>query len=127
MPPSPEGRVFFRLLRDPSGDANRAAIGCQDIVTRYRSQALPGYNKDMARGWESKSVEEQMEAAASARPSGAQPPLDTRQAERLRLRQGLELSRSRVRQQLAGDPHPRHRRLLEGALADLEAQLARLG
>ena len=81
----------------------------------------------MARGWESKSVEEQIEAAATARTAAARQPLDPQQAERLRLRQGLELSRQRVLQQLAGNPHPRHRRLLEQALADLEAKLARLG
>lgn len=80
----------------------------------------------MARGWESKSVEEQMEAAASARPAATGQPLDPQQAERLRRQQGLELSRQRVLQQLAGSPHPRHRRLLEQALADLEARLAHL-
>ena len=81
----------------------------------------------MARGWESKAVEEQIEAAASARSAAAPPPRDAEQAERLRLRQGVELSRKRVLQQLAGSPHPRHRRLLEEALADLEAKLSRLG
>jgi len=81
----------------------------------------------VARGWESKSVEEQMEAAASAPPLEARPPLDPQQAERRRLRQGLELSRRRVLQQLEGCRHPRHRSLLEAALAGLEARLARLG
>jgi hypothetical protein len=80
----------------------------------------------MARGWESKSVEAQMEEAAAARSTGARPSLDPEQAARLRLKQGLELSRKRVLQQLEGSPHPRHRRLLQDALADLESQLARL-
>jgi len=80
----------------------------------------------MARGWESKSVEAQIEEAAAERRAGERPPLDSRQAARLRLQQGLELSRRRVLQQLESSRHPRHRRLLEEALADLEAQLARL-
>ncbi len=81
----------------------------------------------MARGWESKAVEAQMEEAAAARPAGRRPPPDPEQAARRRLRQGLELSRRRVLQQLASASHPRHRRLLEEALAALDAQLARLG
>jgi hypothetical protein len=80
----------------------------------------------MARGWESKSVEAQMEEAASARSAASERPLDPQNAEHLRLQQGLELSRRRVLQQLAGNPHPRHRRLLEEALADLDAKLAHL-
>ena len=80
----------------------------------------------MARGWESKSVESQMEAAEADRRTGSRQPPDPRHAARLRLKQGLELSRQRVLQQMESARHPRHRRILEEALADLQAQLARL-
>jgi hypothetical protein len=41
--------------------------------------------------------------------------------------QGLQLSRQRVLQQLEVAQNPRHREVLQAALADLDAQLTRLG
>lgn len=79
----------------------------------------------MARGWESKSVESQVEAAQADRPGQSGPPLDAEQAARLRRSQGLELSRRRVLQELESSDDPRHHQLLQQALAHLEAQLAR--
>jgi hypothetical protein len=75
----------------------------------------------MARGWESKSVEQQQEEAATAKPRGA--PLTPEQTAREKKRQGLLLSRQRVLQQLEAASNPRHRQMLEAALADLDAQL----
>ena len=43
-----------------------------------------------------------------------------------RQRQGLMLSRQHVLQQLEAAQNPRHCELLQRALADLDAQLARL-
>jgi hypothetical protein len=68
-----------------------------------------------------------MEAAEAERHASPRPLLDPQQAARRRRQQGLELSRRRVLQELQHDLHPLHRRLLQEALADLEAQLARLG
>jgi len=80
----------------------------------------------MARGWESKSVEEQQsQATASETRPGPRPTPD--QIARQRQRQGLHLSRARVIQQLETAQNPHHRQMLESALADLDAQLARLG
>jgi hypothetical protein len=80
----------------------------------------------MARGWESKSVEEQQSQAVSSKPqTGPQPTPD--QLARQRQRQGFLLSRTRVRQQLETAQNAHHRHMLEGALADLDAQIARLG
>jgi hypothetical protein len=80
----------------------------------------------MARGWESKSIEEQQSQTASSEPKpGPRPTPD--QLARQRQRQGLLLSRARVRQQLETAQNADHRRMLEGALADLDAQIARLG
>jgi hypothetical protein len=79
----------------------------------------------MARGWESKSVEEQQSQAASEPKTGPRPTPD--QLARQHQRQGLLLSRSRVLQQLETAQNAHHRQMLEGALADLDAQIARLG
>jgi hypothetical protein len=79
----------------------------------------------MARGWESKSVEEQ-QAAASTQVESKQR-LTPEQAARKQAREALELSRRRVLQRLDSVQNPRHRQMLESALVDLEAELARLG
>ena len=79
----------------------------------------------MARGWESKSVEEQQAEAAST-PSSANPPLTPAPIASLRRRQGLMLSRQHVLQQLEAAQNPRHREVLQSALTDLDAQIARL-
>ncbi|MGB7583321.1 MAG: hypothetical protein WBM11_00650 [Terriglobales bacterium] len=80
----------------------------------------------MARGWESKSVEEQQSQAAFA---GKKPraPSTPQELARQRERQGLRLSRARVMQQLETAQNTHHRQMLASALADLDAQLARLG
>ena len=77
----------------------------------------------MARGWESKSVESQIESAQNKHNgTGQNGPED---ADRIRRRQALLLSRSRVLQQLQVSQNPRHREMLTQALGDLEAQLAK--
>ena len=76
----------------------------------------------MARGWESKSVESQMEAAEQ-KPDLSGPKEDPAKA---RQRRGLELTRNRLKQDLARSSHPAHRQQLEAALAEVEAQIARL-
>src|ERR1700676_992366 len=86
---------------------------------------LGRYNSCVARGWESKSVEEQQAQAVST-PSPAKLPLTPAQIVSQRQRQGLMLSRQRVLQQLDAAQNPRHREILQNALADLDAQLARL-
>ena len=79
----------------------------------------------MARGWESKSVEEQQaQAVSNASPSG--PPLTPAQIAVARRKQGLVLSRQHVLQQLEAAKNPRHREVLQNALADLDRQLAQL-
>lgn len=79
----------------------------------------------MARGWESKSVEEQQAAAGTQVESKQR--LTPEQAARKQAREAIELSRRRVLQQLQSIHHPRHRQMLESALSDLDARLARLG
>jgi hypothetical protein len=80
----------------------------------------------MARGWESKAVEEQQaEAAGTVDPTRVR--RDREQVEKQKRQQGLILSRKRVLQQLQAAQNPNHRKMLEAALGDLDAQLARLG
>ena len=80
----------------------------------------------MARGWESKAVEEQ-QAEARSKTDSAKVRLEPAQVAKQKERQGLLLSRQRVLQQLRAAQNPFHRKMLEAALGDLEAQLARLG
>lgn len=80
----------------------------------------------MARGWESKSVEQQ-QADATEASSPKREHLTPEQAALRRQREGLLLARQRIRQQLAAAQNPNHRQVLENALADLDARLARLG
>jgi hypothetical protein len=79
----------------------------------------------MARGWESKSVEEQQSAALTeAEPKQR---LTPEQAALNQAREAIELSRRRVVQQLQAAQNPRHRQILESALSELEARRSRLG
>ncbi len=80
----------------------------------------------MARGWDSKAVEAQVEAA-SEEPAEAKPHLSAEQLETRRKKATLTLARAQVLQQLEASGNPRHRNMLEAALADLDAELAQLG
>ena len=79
----------------------------------------------MARGWESKSVEEQQAEAVST-PNPTKPPMTPAQIDSQRRRQSVMLSRQHVLQQLEAAQNPRHRAILQRALADLDTQLTRL-
>lgn len=77
---------------------------------------------NMARGWESKSIEEQQSEAAAEK-SILKARLTPEQATRIRKLEGLRLSRQRVFQQLQNVHDPRMRQMLEQALADLDRQI----
>jgi hypothetical protein len=77
---------------------------------------------EMARGWESKSVEAQQAEAADNK-KGSRRRLTAEQAVKVRQREGLQLSRKRVLQQLAGVTDPRRRDMLTAALAELDKQI----
>jgi hypothetical protein len=80
----------------------------------------------MARGWESKSVEAQQDEAAG-RTTPANPRLTREEADRFRERETLRLSLQSVVQQIERSRDPRHRAMIEKALADLESKLQSLG
>jgi hypothetical protein len=79
----------------------------------------------MARGWESKSVEDQ-QAAASA-PQELKQQLTPEQIAIRQQKEALLLSRSHVLEQIQKAQNHRHRQMLQDALTALDAQLARLG
>jgi hypothetical protein len=79
----------------------------------------------MARGWESKSVEDQQQEAQ--RPKTAAPPLDPAQAARAAERATLQLARTRALADLQQACAPAHRAMLEAAIRDLDARIATLG
>jgi hypothetical protein len=81
----------------------------------------------MARGWESKAIESQIEASRSNRGKTTREPLTPEATAALRKRGTLLLARNHLQQQIQASQHPRHRAMLEDALADLERQLAVLG
>jgi len=80
----------------------------------------------MARGWESKSVEEQVQEHQSRGEENKKKQLTPEQSESRRKREVLLLSRSRVQKDLQASQNPRHRDQLNSALADLELQIAEL-
>ena len=77
----------------------------------------------MARGWESKSVEQQQEEMAGQRKT-TRVAVPAPQQQRNRKRDGLRLSRERVAHQLQAATNPRQRQMLETALAELDHQLS---
>ena len=77
----------------------------------------------MARGWESKSVEAQ-QAEASEKSSTPRSRLSPEEAATRRQREVLRLSRQRIAQQLATVQNPRHRKMLQDALAELDLKLS---
>jgi hypothetical protein len=88
----------------------------------------------MARGWESKSVEEQMAIASEKAPgkteagyvSDEQRRLaELERTQRARRKQSLDLQRESILSQRTSNPA--RRAALESALKDIEAQLATLG
>lgn len=81
----------------------------------------------MARGWESKSVEEQQDLAAVRKrpPQDQLPPSE--EMEKRRQKASLELSRTRVLHDLETVTHQRYRETLEAALKHLEDKIAALG
>jgi hypothetical protein len=79
----------------------------------------------MARGWESKSIEAQIDMAESNRGAAVRkrtPAPET--LELIRQKETIVLSRTRVVRELESAQNPRYRQVLTKALADLDAKLS---
>jgi hypothetical protein len=81
----------------------------------------------MARGWESKSVEAQMETANQNQTAGANPPLTDQEKKRKRERDGLKLSRAYLLHQIESSTNERYIQSLRTALNEIEQKLAQMG
>ena len=78
----------------------------------------------MARGWESKSVEDQIGAAEAERELRNSHQLTPEQRERSEHKQSLVLSRSLILSRLKAARDPRYRAQLQVALDELDTQLS---
>jgi hypothetical protein len=89
-----------------------------------RSNGVPyKHRKKMARGWESKSVESQMESSQSNQVPSSKRELTPEKAEAIRKRESLLLARTHLLQQMQAAQNPRHLEMMQRALGDLEKQL----
>jgi hypothetical protein len=84
-------------------------------------------NRGMARGWESKDVEAQVEATQAPQQKASPGAKSAEQIHRDRQREDLQLSRTRIMNDLASATHPNHRKSLEAALAHLDKKISELG
>jgi hypothetical protein len=85
----------------------------------------------MARGWESKSVEDQIDMSErrgrrTGKSAAPVKPVAPSIVDLIRKRETLRLSVTRVTHELESAQNPRYRALLEKSLADLQIQLARV-
>ena len=77
----------------------------------------------MARGWESKSVEDQLDAADAARQDRAERHLSAQQRQRQAKKESILLSRAQTLARLKAATNARYRAQLELALKHLDQQL----
>ena len=80
----------------------------------------------MARGWESKSVEDQIDMAEARSANARAKVLSEEAIEALRKKESILMSRTRVVRDIESAQNPRYRAVLTKALADLDAQLSTL-
>jgi len=77
----------------------------------------------MARGWESKSVQAQIDMHETRRSAVIANSPEPEKLELLRKKETIILSRTRVLRELNSAQNPRYKAVLSKALADLDAQL----
>ncbi len=80
----------------------------------------------MARGWESKAIESQIELSNAEKSETRSRELTPAQMENNRKKQVLLLSRAQVVRQIETSRNERYTEQLNRALVDLDAQLAQL-
>ena len=80
----------------------------------------------MARGWESKAIEDQLAASEAEKEAKAKPFLTASEMERQTRKNSLQLSRVRILKDLESAHNEGYRALLERTLAHLDSELARM-
>jgi hypothetical protein len=78
----------------------------------------------MARGWESKDVADQVQAAELPKSNPNAGNKSDAQVRHEQEKKDLELSRTRIVNELQAATHPQHRKSLEAALAFLDKKIA---
>ncbi len=78
----------------------------------------------MARGWESKDVEAQVEAAEVTKSNPNAGNKSDAQVRTEQEKKDLQLSRVRILNELQAATHPQHRKSLEAALAHLDGKIS---
>jgi len=97
-----------------------------DVYWEYPIQT-EGYNLAMARGWESKSVEEQIAEREESKQAPKIEKLTVEQRAIQQKREQLNLLRTKTLATLQSAKNELYRRQQEEALKHLDAELARLG
>jgi hypothetical protein len=69
---------------------------------------------------------EAQQAGTGEKPAQSRTPMTATEAARWRAKENLRLARQRVLQQIEANSNPRHRKILEDALADFDQKLSRL-
>ena len=80
----------------------------------------------MARGWDSKAIEDQQSAAEAEKSRQSRPELSAAEREVESRRQGLTLTRAKIVADLEAASDPRHRTMLEQALAHIDREIEAL-
>ena len=80
--------------------------------------------KGMARGWESKAVESQIESASERISQAKIAHVGSERLQLERERESIELSRTRVQQDMATATHSRYREILQRSLEHLDRKIA---
>ena len=80
----------------------------------------------MARGWESKSVESQMDAAEREKPKDPESAITSAELEKRRARAGLVLSRTYLLRQMEAASNERYKENLRLALAEIDQKIQKL-
>ncbi len=83
-------------------------------------------NRDMARGWESKDIEAQVEQKNTVAENQSKAQKTAEQVRRDTERRDLQLSRTRIQNELESATNPNHRKSLEAALAHLDSKIGLL-
>ncbi len=113
MQERPLGRPIFRR---PRQTADSAVVICASL-----------YNEFVARGWESKSVENQIESAREDSTAPRHLRKNPDEQARDRERELLRLMRTYIQQKLDASENPRYRDQLMRSLAEIDVKLATLG
>lgn len=80
----------------------------------------------MARGWESKSVEAQMETAKENQPKEGTRPLNDDEKKARHERDSLKLSRAYVLHQIESSTNERYTESLRRALSEIDQKIAQM-